>query len=68
MTKHASPAKQCGVCRHFCNDPAAVEQAMPGLTSMGSGYASVRSDDGICSVHDRYLTAYSVCDRFEPVS
>jgi hypothetical protein len=39
-------------CRHFRNDPAEIERLCPGLTAMGSGYASTRAQDGICLRHD----------------
>jgi len=34
---------------------------MPGLSSLGSAYAAVRSGDGICGIHERYIAATSVC-------
>ncbi len=58
--KPAAPAG-CGDCRHFGNSAAAVEQALPGLVSLGSAYAAVRADDGICRVHQRYVSASSIC-------
>ena len=54
----------CGRCVYFENDPAALEQAFPGLTSMGSGYASVRAEDGLCRRHDLYLSAHDHCASF----
>jgi hypothetical protein len=54
-------ARRCGSCLHFRNDPAFLEASLPGLTVMGSGYASVVADDGICARHDRYLGARSSC-------
>jgi len=57
-------APACRNCTHFCNDPKFLEQAVPGLSSMSSAYASVRSDDGLCNKHDRYLSAGSVCIDF----
>jgi hypothetical protein len=56
--------RQCRNCRHFRNDPKYLETAFKGLTSLSSGYASVRSDDGICVRHDRYLSARSSCPDF----
>ena len=54
----------CGYCAHFRNDRAYLEAAIPGLTSMSSGDASVRADDGICLRHDRYLSARASCADF----
>jgi hypothetical protein len=54
----------CGTCKYFNNDPAAIEAAWPGLTSMSSGYASVRDQDGLCSYHEIYLSARDGCPQF----
>ena len=54
----------CGSCRHFRNDPAYLEAAMPGLSSLSSAFASARADDGLCLTHDRYLSARASCARF----
>jgi hypothetical protein len=61
---HEAPRDRCGTCRHFRNDPAYIEQAFAGLTSFGSGHASVRADDGLCAEHDLYLSANSTCPRY----
>ena len=57
-------AKECRTCRHFLSVPIAIEAAVPGLASLSSGYASVRADDGLCALHDRYVAARSVCDSY----
>jgi hypothetical protein len=54
----------CADCRHFNARPSDIEAALPGLSSLSSAYAAVRSDDGICAVHDRYLAASSVCSQY----
>jgi hypothetical protein len=68
LMSHATPQplRQCRTCRHFRNDAVFLEAAFPGLTSMSSGYGSVRADDGICLRHDRYLGARSSCDDHAP--
>jgi hypothetical protein len=55
---------RCGACAHFCNDPGRLEEAFAGLTSLSSAYGSTSADDGLCLLHDRYLTARSWCARF----
>jgi hypothetical protein len=55
----------CASCKHFRSDPIAIEQLVPGLRSFGSGFASVRSDDGLCLRHARYLSAAAHCAQFE---
>jgi hypothetical protein len=56
----------CTGCTHFIDEPAQIEALIPGLTAMGSARASVRSDDGICAIHDRMVSARDVCDRLSP--
>ncbi len=67
MSQAQSPIAQCRNCRHFRNDPAYLESAFPGLTSLSSGYGSVRADDGVCLLHDRYLRATYSCGSFAAV-
>lgn len=57
---------RCADCRHFRNDPDAVERAFPGLASMGSARADVRAYDGLCSRHGVYLAHSDRCADHEP--
>jgi hypothetical protein len=59
MKRQQAPA--CLGCRHFNHAPAYLEAALPGLSSLSSAYAAVRLNDGLCSVHDRYVGASSIC-------
>jgi hypothetical protein len=62
MTPSFAPRSlSCTHCRHFNPAPADIEAAFPGLWSLSSAYASVRANDGICTVHDRYVAATSFC-------
>ena len=54
----------CRNCAHFVNDPARIEAMVPGLAAMGSAWASVRSDDGICALRDRVMSGRDGCGRF----
>jgi hypothetical protein len=63
-----APQRQCRSCQHFRNDAKYLETAFKGLMSLSSGYGSVRSDDGICLRHDRYLSARSSCLDFLPAA
>jgi len=54
-------AASCAGCRHFNAQPADIEAALPGLAALSSAYAAVRSGDGLCAVHDRYVAANSLC-------
>ena len=54
----------CERCVHFERDPLAIEKAVPGLNVMSSGFASVRADDGLCTHHDRHVSARATCVAF----
>jgi hypothetical protein len=60
-----SPGR-CGGCVHFSNDPAMIEDTFRGLTAMSSGHASVRSHDGLCDLHEVYLSCRDTCRDFSP--
>jgi hypothetical protein len=59
-------AVSCAGCRHFMNKPAALEAALPGLSTLSSAYSAVRAEDGLCALHDRYLGADSLCPSHQP--
>jgi len=63
--KQQSKSRCCINCNHFRNSPAYLEQVFSGMKTMSSGHASVRMDDGICLLHDEYLSANDWCDHFE---
>ena len=56
---------RCISCRFFANDPALIEATFPGLNVLSSAYGSVRSDAGICSRHDFFLSSWQRCRDFE---
>lgn len=56
---------RCLQCEHFRNSPEYLEAVYKGLTTLSSAYASVRSEDGICVLHDLYLAANRHCESFE---
>jgi len=57
----------CGTCRSFEADPRRIEAMLPGLTVLGSAYASVAADDGMCLRHDTYQSRRLSCADFAPV-
>jgi hypothetical protein len=59
-----APNQRCMGCVHFRNCPDYLEAEIPGLKTMGSGHASVRKDDGICTLLDLYLSADAWCEQF----
>jgi hypothetical protein len=63
-----STSGQCRNCRHFRNDPKYLESVFSGLTSLSSAYGSVRSDDGLCLRHDKYLRASGSCRDFSTLT
>jgi hypothetical protein len=58
--------RRCQFCVWFRNDPAFLEGIFSGLSSLGSAYASVRAEDGLCLRHDRYLSTHASCADFSP--
>lgn len=60
----SKPAQRCQNCAHFQNKPELIEEAFKGLTSMSSGFASVRAGDGLCNLHEIYLSEYEGCKEF----
>lgn len=54
----------CRQCIHFKSEPALIEDTYPGLTSMSSGFASVRDRDGLCEHHQLYLSGRDGCKNF----
>ncbi|BCK87419.1 hypothetical protein MIZ01_1197 [Sideroxyarcus emersonii] len=54
----------CFNCVHFRNSPEYLESVYRGLQTMSSGHASVRKDDGICVLHDLYLSADARCEQY----
>ena len=65
MNWPSHPGRNCGACAHFRNDPAFLEAAIPGWASLGSAWGSTCAEDGICDLHELYLSAGHHCDRFE---
>lgn len=56
----------CLSCGHFCDDPGAIERALPGLAALSSGQASVRARDGLCLLHDVVTNGVRGCPEFFP--
>jgi hypothetical protein len=65
LSPDAAAPGTCLHCKHFCNDPAAIERSFPGLIVMGSARASVRAYDGLCDRHGVYLACTDRCGDFE---
>jgi hypothetical protein len=51
----------CARCAFFAAGARELEARLPGLKTLGSAWGSVRADDGLCHLHDRYVAAASVC-------
>jgi hypothetical protein len=56
--------RSCASCENFCGHAAELEKEIPGILCMGSAYSSVRSADGLCGLHGRYLPASSSCSAY----
>jgi hypothetical protein len=61
----ASANKACTGCLHFRRSALELELRLPGLRALSSAFASVRSEDGLCALHDRYVSATSACVRHQ---
>ena len=64
LTGLNNSGQTCLKCAYFQYDPAYIEQACPGLTTMSSGFASVRDPDGFCNYNELYLSARDSCPHF----
>jgi hypothetical protein len=64
--QHTAPT--CENCRHFHNDPAFLERAWAGLSIMSSAYGSVRANDGLCDLHNLYLSSADSCPDHSPLA
>jgi hypothetical protein len=62
----ADAGRSCAACAFFENAPLALEEQIPGLRTLSSGFAAVRDRDGLCRRHDRYLPASASCPEFAP--
>ena len=65
MNSQKISQKTCIDCKHFRNSPKYLESVFKGMSTLSSGYASIRKDDGICLIHDEYLGAEDWCEKFE---
>ena len=54
-------SRRCETCVHFDNDPHRLEGTFGNLRAMSSGFASVRSRDGLCRRVGLYLPAGESC-------
>ena len=58
----------CLNCIYFNNSPRYIESVFAGLTVLGSGYSSVKRDDGICQLDGRFLSGYNLCKSYREKS
>jgi hypothetical protein len=56
--------ESCFSCAQFCDDPADIEAALPGLAIFSSAHASVRAQDGLCLQHHRVINGRRRCADF----
>jgi len=67
LIQWTTAASTCQSCIWFQNDPSVIEATYPGLTSMSSGYASVRDHDGLCGLHKLYLSSRDSCKSYASI-
>jgi hypothetical protein len=58
----------CRDCINFRNDPAELEFAIAGMTSLSSAYIAARGEDGLCIKRDRYVGPAARCSDYEPTT
>jgi hypothetical protein len=56
----------CQNCAWFQNDPSVIEVTYRGLSSLSSGFASVRDRDGFCLLNQLYLSGLDHCPHHLP--
>ena len=57
---------ECAQCRDFIDDPAVLELQLPSLLILSSAYGDCRGDQGVCAVHQRWVTPKLSCKSFRP--
>jgi len=68
MNRNLDAARCCAHCTHFDGDAHSLEARIAGLRTFGSGFASVRDEDGLCARHERFAAARATCAEFAPVA
>lgn len=58
----------CRTCRHFVDEPVAIERALTGLTILSSAQGDTWGDQGICRVHDQMLLPTMSCARWRALA
>lgn len=56
----------CRHCRHFLDEPLALEQELPGIGALSSALGSTRGDAGICQLLGTFQDPHKSCAEFEP--
>jgi hypothetical protein len=58
--------RTCAGCVHFQDDAHGLEGRLPGMSALSSAHAAVRSADGLCALHGRYLAGSYHCGAHQP--
>ncbi|ACC72190.1 hypothetical protein PPMP20_25085 [Paraburkholderia phymatum] len=67
---HSEPevcAPRCADCRFRADDRHSLEQSIPGLVALGSGFGASVADSRLCLVHDRLVAPRDSCRAFAPL-
>jgi hypothetical protein len=56
----------CGLCRHFLDDPQALERLWPTLCILSSAYGDSRGDQGLCRLFQQMAAPRLACPQFAP--
>jgi len=57
-------SRECGHCRHAVSGGAVLEQQIPGLSTLGSGFGSSIGGSLLCRLHDQLVDPADDCPRF----
>ncbi len=64
--KKKMPQKNCRQCSLFIHAPRELEEALPGLNILSSGFGCVRAETGLCKAHETLITPQAACAAYRP--
>jgi hypothetical protein len=60
----AAASAACGCCRHAVGAGAALERAIPGLSTLSSGFGCSVAESRLCRLHDQLVGPADHCQQF----
>jgi hypothetical protein len=65
QTHDPAGARCCAACRHRVDEREALEQRIPGLAALSSGFGASVAQSRLCRLHDQLVAPGDCCARFE---